>query len=314
MIVIAGLSIAGCDGSPACSNGCWQPTPAEQSFISSFCALSVACCTSGGFPSAQSETNCLSAFQRNGVSADPSLQVACLSEMQARAGATLCEPDEGDLSDPCLRVVYEPSGPQQPGSQCVSRDDCAGAPGMITDCAPYSPSGICVRMAPGKAGDHTCLGDALPDGLSTGTFKIGFHEGIVTSGVLCARSDGLYCAQTLDAATSVCAPLVAAGAPCFSDAACESGTCLDAGALMGGTCAQKVSVGASCLAGAVCDDASYCAQTADSTSVCMARTSTGSSCTADDQCVSGYCGSDHLCSAETASQLGSVDAFCLGAL
>ncbi len=314
LVVIAGLSIGACDGSSECSNGCWQPTPAEQSFISSFCALSLACCASNGLPNATNETSCLSGFQRSGVSADSSLQAACLSEMQARAGATLCQPDGSDLSDPCLRTLNEPSGPQQPGSQCMNRDDCAGVPGTVTKCLPFNGNGVCVQMAPGEYGDHTCLGDLLPDGISTLNFA--FHDGavVVPRGVFCARGDGLYCAQTQDPTTSVCAPLVADGAPCLSEAACGSGTC-ESSLSARGTCAQKVSAGASCLGDAVCDDASYCAESAASTWVCLARESTGSPCTASMsiQCASGNCGPDNFCSAVTGLELAWLQSFCFGA-
>jgi hypothetical protein len=314
IVVTASLMLSGCDGStPPCSNGCWQPTPAEQSFISSFCALSVPCCASSGFASATSQSNCLTAFQRSGVSADSLLQAACLAEMQARATATLCQPDAFDLSDPCVRAVYEPSGPQQPGWECVNRDDCAGVPGTLTECLPSFGKGVCVQFAPGTGGDHTCLGDLVADGLSILAF--GFPSETVARGVFCPRADGLYCAQTDDPATSVCAPLVADGAPCQSSTACASGTCNTPG-VPPGTCEPTVSVGAGCL-GAVCDATSYCGEVTTSSFVCMPKLSTGAPCTSSNgslQCASGYCGSDNLCSAEAAAELSSLQQFCLGAL
>jgi hypothetical protein len=309
LVATAGLLLAGCDGSLECSNGCWQPTPAEQSFISSLCALGLACCTRNSVPNATTETSCPAAFERAGVSADSSLQAACLSEMQARVGVTLCEPDISDLSDPCVRAIHEPSGPQPPGATCATRADCTGAPGTLTDCFPFLGHGVCIQMAPGKSGDITCLGDVLPDG-TVQPSSFAFHAGtnVVPRGVFCARGAGLYCAQTDDPATSACAPLGGAGAPCDSGATCSSGAC-EAYGVADGFCEPTVSAGASCL-DAVCDDASYCAETTASTSVCLPKASTGSACTANIQCASGSCGTGNLCSAETISQVESLQSFC----
>jgi hypothetical protein len=321
VLAVTALWAMGCDGSADCSNGCWQPTAADQSFIASVCALTATCCASSGFTqSSGAASSCTNGFGRSGVTADLSLQSACLSEMQALAGSPLCVPDDSDLSDPCVRAVHEPSGPQQPGSRCMNRDDCAGAPGTIAACLPESPTAdFCIRVARGKAGDHTCLADLLADGLTFYDFRfICQNESqLVPSGVFCALSDGLYCAQTDDPTTSVCAPLVADGGSCASADACASGDCEPPGSASG-TCAQTVSAGASCAtySDTACDDASYCGSTTPSTPsswVCMAKGSTGASCSAGEQCGSGVCGSS-LCSAQTAAELDSLDSFCFGSV
>jgi hypothetical protein len=321
VLAVTTLWAIGCDGSSDCRNGCWQPTPADQSFIASVCALTATCCASNSF--AQSSgvaSSCTNGFGKSGLTADPSLQAACLSEMQTLAGSALCVPDVNDLSDPCLRAIREPSGPQQPGSQCMNRDDCAGAPGTIAAClAASSGVDVCIRVAPGKAGDHACLADLLANGLVFFGLRFDFQNGTqrVPSGVFCARSDGLYCAQTDDPTTSVCAPLVPDGGPCASANACASATCEPPGSASG-TCAQTVTAGGSCAAysDAVCDTASYCGSTTPSSVsslVCMAKGSTGAPCTASEQCQSGVCDSN-LCVARTASEVESLDSFCIGSV
>ena len=317
-LVITGWTAVGCDGTRDCGNGCWQPTAADQSFITSLCGFTAACCASNSFSQSLADVPsiCVTGLGRSGVSGDPYLQAACLSEMQSLAGSASCTPDVNDLSDPCVRVLHEPSGPQPPGGSCKTADDCAGAPGTITRCLPASGVGVCIRFARGSAGEHTCLADLQPGGLETNYFRIDFQNGThrVPSGVFCARADGLYCVQTDDATTSVCTPLIGDGAPCNDVNGCASGTCeMLTSAVIGGTCAHTVTTGASCGLD-VCDDASYCTSatpTVSSTFVCTTKQPAGTACTQQNQCASGVCNAN-LCSPETAYDLDALTAVCLG--
>jgi hypothetical protein len=104
--------------------GTWQPTPADLAFIDSFCASSDACCVATGETPVQG--NCRNKLEDQGLSRDESLRSACLARLQQLAGSASCLPEQGALDDPCMRIVYEPSGPLQPGQHCTRNADCAG--------------------------------------------------------------------------------------------------------------------------------------------------------------------------------------------
>jgi hypothetical protein len=318
LCLLVGCGSSG-SGSSDCDGGCWHPTTADQSFISSFCALTATCCLQNGFTQSSSLTTCTAGVQKSGFSADASLRAACLSKLQSLAGTTNCLPGADDFSDPCLRLFYEPSGPQRPAEPCTVTADCAGAARTVTLCG-NDPSGlnqghgICLRLNPGKAGDHTCLGEIPGDGL---IIYAAYYEGDRTpplsTGYTCARSDGLYCKGTSVAATTACAPLIEDGGSCTFSPDCLSGTCVaDPNGL--GSCAQTVAPGQACASDAVCDDANYCGTDPAAGSVCVAKLGSGTACGGNSQCATGNCAANGLCSAVTSSVALTLDAFCAGTI
>jgi hypothetical protein len=306
-------------GASGCDGGCWQPSAAQQAFISSFCALDDACCAGTGLEPTTGST-CADDFQKSGLTSDAALQAACLQEMQSLAGTASCVPEAWDvLGDPCLRAVYQPGGPQRPGQPCTQNADCAGAPMTVTVCAgDPSVAGtfrkICLQMTEGHAGDHTCLGEATADGvISYAAFWNGSGAPI-SSGVLCLRRDGVYCDQTNDPTTNACVAFTPAGAPCSSGITCASGSCLTATSMQSngdpGTCAETVSAGSSC-AQAACDSTSFC----DGTSLsCVAKQPAGTSCGIDGECESGNCDSTSTCSTLTSSEQLAQLGYCSGSI
>src|SRR5436190_3244118 len=141
--------------------GAWQPTAADQAFISDFCAAIAPCCGSQGRPADGGA--CQQTLRKAGFSHDSRLTSACLDELrQLAAAAAACVPNLADLGDSCARTFDEPSGPRAPGQSCSSNADCAGSAGTVTICSPApTPSNldappICVARAVGALGDHPC--------------------------------------------------------------------------------------------------------------------------------------------------------------
>jgi hypothetical protein len=145
---------------PPCDGGCPQLTSADEAFLDKFCGLVEGCCVTNAARPAPDLAGCKRQVAENGFSRDPAVQSACLTELQGLAGAGIaCFPDIGDLTDPCARIYYEPSGTHQPGEPCTVVGECAGAPGTITRCL-----NGCLRLTPGQAGDGICLGNVDVDG------------------------------------------------------------------------------------------------------------------------------------------------------
>jgi hypothetical protein len=320
-VAALGCGGGGAAGSSSCDGGCWQPTTADQSFISSFCALSEACCVANALEPQAAVPSCETTLQKSGVSGDPGLQASCLAEMQSLSGSLDCVPEIWNLTDPCVRMFDERSGPQGPGQPCTTNADCAGPPGTIAICSP-DPSSVnlsrafCLRLEPGQAGDHTCLGNVNANGaiVAAAFYRASSGAAPLTSGFVCEQSKGLYCFPSDDPMASACTPFAADGATCDYDTIfCASGTCVGAtssGQL--GTCASTVGIGQTCAASGVqatCDDTSYCASNGTSTSTCAAKLDTGGACTSDGACASGNCVSD-LCSAQTGTEVFALFAFC----
>jgi hypothetical protein len=230
----------------------------------------------------------------NGFSRDPAVQSACLTELQGLAGAGIaCFPDIGDLTDPCARIYYEPSGTHQPGEPCTVVGECAGAPGTITRCL-----NGCLRLTPGQAGDGICLGNVDVDGtISAAPASVPGTNQIISTGVVCERRAGLHCTFLSDPTTQACQPLAAGGAACsnIDPLACASKTCTAPLGQTSDSCAAIASAGQSCGADTVCDDSSYCSNSGSTTPVCMPKTPVGASCTTATMCASGASCSNGVC-------------------
>jgi hypothetical protein len=317
-IVACGSSEGAGRGSPdACANGCWTPTADDQSFLASFCALTVNCCTSTGLAPTATADSCVSAALSGGLIADSSVRAACLTELQSLAGTSSCIPEPGNIDDPCVRLFNEPSGPQQPGERCTKNADCAGAPGTITECTRNPQTGTtsaCIRMAPGQAGSGTCLGEMVTEALTVfAAFDKGTGAPPVFSGYYCSLPAGLYC-DTVDEslATPQCKPAGGGGAPCSYSGQCASQTCMNSGEGMPGTCLPVVSIGEPCWSGeaniGVCDGTSFCSYPVTGPASCTARLPAGATCTADGVCESSSCacvGAD--CASEQCSVQSSAE-------
>ena len=182
--------------------------------MTSFCALVDPCCAnlSGG------ASSCASNLRQSGVTSDETVQAACIAELTSLSQSGSCAPERWDLSDPCVRAINEPSGPQAPGSPCTSGADCAGAPGTVTMCGFAPPESMsCVQATRGVLGDRPCVGDILADG-STHLFPLGNAvTPLISSGVVCEEKAGLYCDQTTDPTAPACAAVLAEGSPLSLD-------------------------------------------------------------------------------------------------
>ncbi len=252
----------------------------------------------------------------SGFSRDPALQSMCLSELQglASAGAGSCLPEIWNLSAACTRLLYEPSGASGPGQPCTIRSDCAGEAGAITLCV----VGVCLRLARGEAGDATCLGDVSDLGviIAAPGFQVAPLP-LITTGALCERRAGLYCATTPDLAQQACAPLRAGGVACDFSRTCASGSCYDGDNTQGtvtGTCTSLVPAGQACGVSApratACDAASYCfTDTTTNASICIARLPGGSSCDSDYLCMNQTC-TNSVCKSTTDAQEISIFGYC----
>jgi hypothetical protein len=280
------MALTGCGSSGSvasegnCDGGCWQPTAADQTFIDDFCAAIAPCCQAAfGMPG--DTTACATALRGTGVSADATLTAACLAELAPDGGASNCGFDIGDLSDPCVRALSEPSGPRSPGQSCTNSSDCAGIPRAVAFCAsaptPSNPSAaICASRKPGHLGDSPCLATMSADGVIINyPLVFGGSDVPVATGFLCQASAGLFC----DPTSRKCVSLLPAGSPCGNSppGVCAS-TCSP-----GGVCEAVASVGQSCDGGA-CDSTSFC----DTTGTCAPKLPDGASCNEDKQC-SGAC-------------------------
>ena len=329
LLRIVAIAAAGCGSSKpggvsstSCDGGCWQPTPADQAFIASFCGLSEACCVQNSYRAAPDVAGCTSRFGKVGLSGDDRLQQACLMELQSLSASMSCLPELWQSSDACARVFDEPSGPQQPGQPCVTNGDCAGAPGKVTYCSPdpsqASPTGhLCLQVAPGQPGDHTCLGDMNADGVIISAAFYRANAGVppIATGFVCRQRDGVYCAATNDPTTTACAARGTTGSSCNYGTTCASGACTgsenDAG-----TCVAPVGPGHVCGGSVVCDDTSYCKNDGTTpTPICTTKVPPGSDChyAGNSACASGNCDTDtYVCSALSHAESISQLAFCTG--
>lgn len=282
------FAASACNSAPpaSCEGGCWKPTAAEESFITSFCALVDPCCTdlAGGV------SLCTENLRQAGVTSDETVQAACIAELTSLSQSGTCAPEGWDLSDPCVRAINEPSGPQAPGSPCTSGADCAGAPGTVTMCGFAPPASTsCVQATRGGIGDGPCVGDKLADG-STHLYPLGNAvTPLISLGVICEERAGLYCDQTTDPTAPTCVAVLSEGSPCLSTAVCAAGSCLGyypSGS--SGICPTTVAKGASCAAAnLVCAAGSWCDRA--NTGLCVATGDSGADCSADFECTGGYC-------------------------
>jgi hypothetical protein len=309
-----------------CDGGCWHPTPEDEAFLDALCTRIEGCCVINEITSAPDVERCKGQLRRAGISRDPSLREMCLAQLDVLAsGGRNCLPEIWNLGDPCVRVLYEPSGPQPPGQRCTSGADCAGAAGTVTLCSPDPStdlsSALCLRLARGKAGDHTCLGTVSATGviISAAFFQPTWTMPPISTGVVCERRANLYCQPSDDPASRICLPLAPDGDPCAGWMICASDSCMTASGSEWfggdpGTCAQQVSTGQRCGGAGlhpICDDASYCDRTGstDSTGTCAAKLPAGSACDADDMCASNNCDTN-ACSMQTDAQSLAVFGFC----
>jgi hypothetical protein len=286
----AGTSGAGgAGGAGAGGAGGVALTPADDAFLDNFCGLVEACCVVNASRPTPDVAGCKRQVAENGFSRDPSVQSACLSELQRLASAGIaCFPNSADLTDPCMQLYYEPNGSNQPGQPCTVRADCAGAPGTITLCA-----NGCLRLTPGQAGDGVCLGNVDYDGTINAEPAVvsGTTTQIISTGVVCERGAGLHCTFVNDLSMQTCKPLGAGGAPCSTDSlACMSETCdlttsPDGGT--SGTCRAVVAAGEACDTSAPCDDTTYCPSGSGSVPVCTPKVAAGGSCTSATVCAGG---------------------------
>jgi hypothetical protein len=295
-----------------CDAGCL--TPADDTFLTNLCTALEACCVAN--LSANGRTTdiaaCKRTFAASGFSHDSALQAQCLNELQARAsaGGAGCLPEVGDLASACSRLVYEPNGSVEPGQPCTTRSDCAGEAGSITLCI-----GVCVRMAHGKAGDGTCLGDASDEGvIIAAPASQAPPLPSITTGVLCERRAGLYCMFAQDKALQTCTPLRAGGVACDYSRTCASKVCYNGDSTQGGltgTCLSHVSAGQTCgdVPTTACDDASYCNGDGITPGVCVAKLPGGSSCDADWLCLNDTC-ANGVCSSTTDAQEIAIFGYC----
>jgi hypothetical protein len=339
LVAAASIIAFGCgssdSGGPAptvdCTEGCWEPTAADEAFMTEVCTLTEACCVTNDYRDASDVEGCKDGYRRAGFSRDAALRASCLAELKALASAGIsCVPEASDLSDACVRLTYEPSGPQPPGAPCRNRADCAGAPGTITLCAQVtseiSPAGgLCMRLTRGVAGsEDQCLGTVSPDGvIFAGPRYVVGRAAPVTTGAVCEEHAGLQCGQTNDIESWTCLPLRADGAACSYSTTCASKKCLtsdgsEAGFDRPGTCTKRVPAGQTCndfVSPALCDDASFCLDNDDpnvSGGICEPRRPAGSPCDYDSMCLSDRCDTEtaYLCSTLTRSEARALFALC----
>jgi hypothetical protein len=327
LLLVGMVAFSGCGaslgGPSSCDANCWQPTPDEQSFISAYCAMAAACCASDGFVESDAETACANGLRRGGVSADPSVRAACLAEMQSLAGSPTCVPDRVDPADPCYQAKFMTSGPHQPGESCAADSDCAGAPGTITRCG-GDPNvakvghAVCIRMKPGKAGDHTCLGNASAGVVTYFAFYDYASDETISTGYYCDNDDGVYCNPTSDATLRACTTYLPGGSGCGSGQSCASGTCEPAAQVDAagdpGTCAFTSTIGGSCNPGAICDGVSVCDQSVSGSYVCVARSPAQAACGSNDDCMTGNCDPTGHCAVQTYAEARTLSVLCAGAL
>jgi hypothetical protein len=157
----------------------------------------------------------------------------------------------------------------------------------------------------GKAGDAPCIAESanLP---SLGQFTLFFGDGSIPQGYMCRSQDGVFCDQA-NFPTGGCVPLKGLGEKCDGGAQCSTGFCSS------GVCSQPVAVGGNCW-GTECVEEGFCkdlATTGTPMPVCIARAPVGSACTTGDECLTGNCDKNGVCSPVTDSQRLVVGLLCL---
>jgi len=279
-------------GTPTCdAGGCTPLTPGDEAFLDDYCKAIEACCVLNAVRTAPDIAGCKTQLANQGFSHDPGVQSACLAVLHDRAATGMtCFPSAGDLSGPCVRLFFEPGGALPPGQRCTLRAQCAGAPNTITLCAD-----LCIQMASGKPGDGPCLGIAYGGGVINAIplAQPGTTDRIST-GFICDRGAGVYCAYSQDPAQQKCQALGGAGASCANSSmamSCASAACDDAA-----TCEAIVPAGQPCGSDvhASCDTASSC-DFSVAPAVCVARLPSGSACAGDSQCTTNSCTTDGHC-------------------
>lgn len=336
----SGAQLGGCGSSdstsPAtptdCRDGCWTLSAADEEFFTQACTLIEACCITNSYRTAAAADveGCKNLYRKAGLSTDAGLRATCLADLKSLAATgQTCVPESWDLSEACLRLTYEPSGPQAPGEPCVNRADCKGAPGKVTFCSTSDASpthALCIRLTRGVAGSRErCLGTVSPDGLlDAGPMDVTGQAKPVTTGPVCEERAGLVCEPGDNLALWTCQPLTADGATCNYSTYCASRQCLksdgtDASYDQAGTCTTRVPVGQVCadnVTHALCDAASYCQDTGNDPfvpgGICVAKLAVGAACQNDNMCLSGTCDLDttHTCSTMTNAERLSLIAFC----
>ena len=95
------FAASACNSAPpaSCEGGCWKPTAAEESFITSFCALVDPCCTdfAGGV------SLCTENLRQAGVTSDETVQAACIAELTSLSQSGTCAPEGWDCRIVCPR-------------------------------------------------------------------------------------------------------------------------------------------------------------------------------------------------------------------
>lgn len=294
-----------------CDGGC---SPADEMFLTSFCTMVEACCVANAARTAPDIAACKRQFSTNGFSRDRALQMACLDELRglASTGGAGCVPEAWNLASSCQRVLYEPNGTSAPGQACSFRADCAGAPETVTLCV----AGACIRMARGRAGDATCLGDVNDVGFIVAALASQPPPlPSITTGVVCERRAGLYCSFAEDKTMQTCSALGTGGAVCDFSRSCASGECYGGDSTSGGltgTCTPTATVGQRCHLDpprTLCDETSYCSLIAPTDGACAPKLPAGSSCTDDAMCATGGCASG-LCKTVTNVQDVALLGYC----
>lgn len=313
-----------------CTHGCWQPSAADEQFFADVCTITESCCVANAYRDASDVEGCKAIYRSAGVTEDAKVRQDCLAELKSLASAgKSCVPEIWNFSDACLRLVYEPSGPQQPGEPCTKRADCAGSPGTITFCSTVAPeasptSAACLRLSPGKAGTSTpCLGDVSTDGIIIAAARTVPTSPVpISTGVVCERRKGLYCGPGNDPTSWTCQTQGGDGSSCVSDIMCVSAQCLpiDGGVFAStdhpGTCTKQVPAGQTCddyYSGApptLCDAATYC-QDHDMAGTCMPKLAAGTACNNSSMCLSENCDDTNVCSTQTSDEQTALLGFCL---
>lgn len=330
VVVGCGASDTGGDPPPSnCEHGCWQPNAADEAFVTDLCNTVESCCVANEYRTLPDVEACKKVFLKAGLSRDGSLRSKCLAEMKALATqGKNCVTEVWDLSDACVRLIYEPSGPQPPGRPCVNGADCAGAPGTVTLCSRVSSDvsptfGICLRMTPGKpgvAGTERCLGTMSPDGLIfSAPASVAGQTAPITTGLLCEDRAGLYCGPVSNdfAPLWTCQPKLPDNATCYYATTCQSGECpptdggIDASYEHPGICTRRAATGQGCSdedGTTLCVDGSYCN---GAVGVCETKLGAGVACMGDSQCQSDNCDLDtHQCSPQTSGERLALLAYC----
>jgi hypothetical protein len=250
------------------------PTTADQAFFADLCAAIMPCCTANGLTA--NVTKCKQSMSKMAQSRDPQVRAACLAELSQLASSAACMPDIVELSDPCARLLNEPSGGRAPGETCASTLDCAGSPGTVTTCL-----ATCITYTVGGEGDYPCLGDKLSNGAIS---VIPWKNGSTTPeshAFVCPKRAGLFC----DLNDNRCKRLQPGGGACTTSEGCDSRWCKD-----DGTCLPLPRAGEECSVD--CAGDYFCER-----AVCKPRLAAGATCqTFDQSACTGDCRGSDLCS------------------